>query len=460
MTGTATNKAHVKEPTLLMGFTNLRDLRTTEPLVITRGEGVFIYDEAGKDYIEGASSFYCTSLGFSEQALIDAAVEQMQQIPFYISAAQRKMPVVQALADKIAAMVPIANAKVAFHATGSEANDALIKFMWYHNHAMGEPARRKVITRDRSYHGGTIVTTSMTGWSGYNADYGLPLEGFLQVSQPDFFNLAIAGETEEEFASRMVAEVEALIQSEGPETVGAFVAEPVSVSAGLAIPPATYFDKLTAMLRQYNIRFFADEVVTGFCRTGNMFGCETYGINPDCMTVAKALSSAYQPISAVIMSEDFYTGLEEGSARAGMFSHAGTYHGHPVAAAVALRTLELIEERDILGHVRSVGPYLHHKLCAYAEHPLVKDVRSVGLTGALQLALDGAASSEGPPEPEIAHYLGERCREHGLFLRPTGGSIVFAPPLIITSSEIDELFSRFDAALAETLSWAHSQWPQ
>jgi 4-aminobutyrate--pyruvate transaminase len=442
-----------------MGFTNLSEAREREPLVITRGEGVFIFDDQGKDYIEGVSSFYCTALGFSEEALIEAAVKQMREIPFYVSAIHRTVPAVEQLAEKLSAMVPMPNAKVAFAATGSEANDALVKFLWFHNNAVGKPKRKKVIARLGSYHGGTIVTASLTGWTKYHAGFDLPVPNILHTAQPDYYNLAEPGESEEEFASRMVAELEKLILDQDPETIGAFLAEPVSVSAGLTVPPRTYWEKITELLRRYEIRFFDDEVVTGFCRTGEMFGCETYDFVPDCMSMAKGLSAAYQPISAVVMSEEFYEGLELGSDEVGMFSHAGTYHGHPVAAAVALRVLELIEERNILAYVQSIIPYFQAALRKFADHPLVGDCRTIGLAGALELVLDKATKKKCEPAGALATYFGERCRSNGLFVRPTGDAAVLAPPLIIKEDELDELFRRFGRALDETLEWSRKEWP-
>jgi len=448
-----------REPKVVLGFTNLPDLRTREPLQITRGKGIFVYDDTGKDYIEAVSSFYCTALGFSEEALIEAAVKQMREIPFYVSAMHRVVPAVEALAERLIAMAPIKNAKVAFSATGSEANDALIKFLWFHNNAVGKPRRKKVIARLGSYHGGTIATASLTGWVKYHKGFDLPLPGFLHTAQPDTFNDALPGESEEDYADRLVAELEQLIQANEPETIAAFVAEPVSVAAGLTVPPRTYWPKVAALLGKYEIRLFDDEVVTGFWRTGKLWGAETFGFRPECLTVAKALSSAYQPISATIMSDTFYEGLEKGSDEVGMFGHAGTYHGHPVAAAVALRTLELMEERKIGEHVQAVIPHFHRGLERFANHPLVGDCRMLGLTGAIELVADKKTRRRPEPAGTLATYFADRARENGLFVRPTGDSAVIAPPLIITESEIDELFRRFRVALDETLDWTVRTFP-
>lgn len=453
----AARPSNLREPSVVLGFTNLPDLRTEKPLNIVRGDGVFIYDETGKDYLEAVSSFYCTSLGFSEEALIEAAVKQMRELPFYVSAAHRIVPAVEALAERLIDMVPIPNAKVAFSATGSEANDALIKFLWYRNNATGRERRRKVISRLSSYHGGTIATASLTGWPKYHKGFNLPLSGFLHAAQPDFDNQAMPGESEDAYVDRLIGDLETLILAEDPETIGAFIGEPVSVSAGLAVPPRAYWPRVQALLARYEIELFADEVVTGFWRTGALWGAETFDLRPECMTVAKALTSAYQPLSATIMSGDFYEGLEQGSAAAGMFSHAGTYHGHPVAAAVALRTLELMEERRIGAHVRSIIPHFHASLDRAADHPLVRHRRKLGLAAAVDLALDPAECRPPAPPGALAAAFGRVARDNGLFVRPTGDSAVLAPPLIITEPEIDELFRRFSKALDQTLDQVVAQ---
>ncbi len=442
------------ELSLMFGFQNLSDGVRSKTLVQTRGEGIFVFDEQGKDYLEATSSFYCAALGYSEPELIDAAVEQYQKLPFYISAQQKSVPVVLELADKLAALVPMENAKVAFGATGSEANEFLLKFVHFRNIMNGEEKRTKVIARLGSYHGGTLVASSLTGFTDHHAEFGLPLPGIFHVAQPDHYNQAYEGESEDAYATRLVADLDTLLQKEDPETFAAFITEPVSFSCGLLTPPATYFQKLQALLRGYGIRYLDDEVVTGFCRTGNFWGAETYGIDPDCMTMAKSITSAYFPVSAVAMSGEFYEGLEKGSDALGTFAHAGTYAGHPVGAAVALKTIEIIEKRNLLGNARAMGAVLGSKLAGYADHPLVGKVRHVGLAGSVEFVLDKATKRRADKPGSIAGFFGERALAHGLMVRATGECAVLAPPLVITANEIDELFRRFDLALADTLDWA------
>ncbi len=425
----------------LIGFTNLRMARTTRPLVIEKGRGIFLIDENGREYIEGTSSFYSAALGFSDQDLVETAIRQMRQLPAYASGLYRTVPAALALGEKLASMAPLANARVAFASTGSEANDFLIKFMRFRNAHRGEPQRVKVIARTGSYHGATVATAPLGGFPGTARAFNLPMHDVITVSQPDYVNGVLAGEDEAAFTARMLAEIERAIEQAGAKTVGAMILDPVSFSAGCVLPPAGYLTGLRALLDRYSILLFDDEVITGFCRTGSMFAAQTFRMRPDCMTLAKALSAAYFPISAVVMDGDFYDVLERGSDDEGIFSHAATYGGHPVAAAVALRMIEIIEERDLLGHVRRVGPRLQQHLASLVGHPMVLNIRGIGLGGAVQLhSLPNAAGCRG-------QAMLEAMMAEGLLLRVVKDTVNFAPPLIITLAEVDELFARFTRAL-------------
>ena len=425
----------------LIGFTNLRHARTTRPMVMEKGRGIFLIDENGREYIEGTSSFYSAALGFSDQDLVEAAVRQMRQLPAYASGLYRTVPAALALGEKLASMAPLTNARVAFASTGSEANDFLIKFMRFRNAHRGEPQRVKVIARAGSYHGATIATAPLGGFPGTARAFNLPMDDVILVSQPDYVNGALAGEEEPGFTARMLSEIEQAIERAGPETVGAMILDPVSYSAGCVVPPAGYLSGLRALLDRHGILLFDDEVITGFCRTGSMFAAQTFSMRPHCMTLAKALSAAYFPISAIIMDSEFYDGLERGSDEEGIFSHAATYGGHPVGAAVALRMIEIIEERDLLGHVRHVGPRLQQHLASLTGHPMVFNTRGVGLGGAVQLySLPDSVGARG-------RAMQDAMMAEGLLLRVVRDTINFAPPLIITEPEVDELFARFIRAL-------------
>jgi len=435
------HRGNAPDNATLIGFTNLRHARTTRPMVMEKGKGIFLIDENGREYIEGTSSFYSAALGFSDQDLVEAAVRQMRQLPAYASGLYRTVPAALALGEKLASMAPLTNARVAFASTGSEANDFLIKFMLFRNAHRGEPQRVKVIARAGSYHGATIATAPLGGFPGTARAFNLPMDDVILVSQPDYVNGALAGEEEAGFTARMLSEIEQAIERAGPETVGAMILDPVSYSAGCVVPPAGYLSGLRALLDRHGILLFDDEVITGFCRTGSMFAAQTFSMRPHCMTLAKALSAAYFPISAIIMDNEFYDGLERGSDEEGIFSHAATYGGHPVGAAVALRMIEIIEERDLLGHVRHVGPRLQQHLASLTGHPMVFNTRGVGLGGAVQLySLPDSVGVRG-------RAMQDAMMAEGLLLRVVRDTINFAPPLIITEPEVDELFARFTRAL-------------
>jgi 4-aminobutyrate--pyruvate transaminase len=448
--------SNYRNDTLLLGFSNLRQLRGERPLVIAGGKGIFVFDENGKDYVEAVSSFYCTALGFSEDELIEAAIKQFRMLPFYASGLHRTVPVVMELADRLAAIAPIPRAKIAFAVTGSEANDNLMKFTWYRNVFRGEPKRRKMISRQGSYHGSSIATTALGGAKELHDSFAIPMADSLLVSQPDHRRLGREGEDESAFVARLCDELDAVIQAAGPDTVAAFIAEPLSVSAGMIPPPEGYFAGVKAVLDRYGIALYVDEVVTGFGRTGEFWGSTAFGLAPDALTTAKGLSSAYQPISAIVMSEAFYEGLERGSDAQGWFAHAGTYHAHPVAAAVALKTIEIIERRDIIGHVRRMMPLFRQALESLRDHPLVSAVRCFGLAGAIDAVDPTARGRETTAAPRMKHggigkAIYEAGLEHGVILRPLADGVVLAPPLIITAAEITELTRRIRAALDTAL---------
>jgi 4-aminobutyrate--pyruvate transaminase len=326
--------------------------------------------------------------------------------------------------------------------------------MWYGNGHAGQPERRKVISRRGSYHGSTTLLTGLGGSEALARSYGIPTNDFVYVSQPDWPASARPGEQEAEYTARLADELRAAIEAAGPATIGAMIAEPISVSAGMLPPPAGYFTAVQEILDQYGISLFADEVVTGFGRTGYMWGSEALGIAPDCVSCAKGLSSAYQPISAILMSEDFFQRLQHASGEDGWFAHGGTYHAHPVAAAVALKTLEIFERRDILGHVQRMIPIWHRALRGLHDHPLVAGTRLFGLAGAVMLRRPGAE-----PSTTRTMKLGglgrsayEAGMEHGVLVRPIGDSLVMAPPLIITEPEISELVRRLRVALDAVLA--------
>ncbi|MBC7952430.1 MAG: aspartate aminotransferase family protein [Rhodospirillaceae bacterium] len=436
--------AHLFHP-----YTNLAKHPETGPLVITHGKGIRVFDESGKDYIEGLAGLWCTALGWGEERLAEVAAEQMRTLPFYhLFSSKAHQPGVR-LAEALAAMAPIPDAKVFLACSGSEANDTAIKMIWYRNNARGLPAKKKLIARERAYHGVTVATGSLTGLPVNQRSFDLPIAGILHTGCPHYWRYGQSGETEEQFATRRAEELEQLILAEGPDTVAAFFAEPVMGAGGVIVPPATYFEKIQAVLRKYDVLLVVDEVITGFGRTGNMFGSDTFGIKPDMMTVAKGLSSGYLPISALIVADHVYQPIKEEAGRIGVFGHGLTYGGHPVTAAVALETLKIYAERDIVNHVRRVAPVLQDGLRALQQHPLVGEARGLGLIGALEMVADKDAKTAFDPKWTVGARVVAKAQSHGVILRAMGDAVAFAPPLIITEDEIRELLARFRLALDE-----------
>jgi 4-aminobutyrate---pyruvate transaminase len=433
--------------------TNLRTVQRDGPFVITRGEGVYIYDDEGRRYLEGMSGLWCASLGFSERRLADAAYRQMCELPFYHSFAGKVPAISTELAERLIRMAPAGMGKVLFANSGSEANDTAIKLAWYINNALGRPQKKKIISRHRAYHGVTIATASLTGLSFAHDDFDLPIARFLHTDSPYYYRGAQPGEGEEAFATRLADSLEQLILREGPDTVAAFFAEPVMGAGGVIVPPATYFDRVQPILKKYEILFVVDEVICGFGRTGNMFGTQTFNLQPDIITVAKALSAGYLPISGTLMSNSLYDILVTQSDKLGIFGHGYTYSSHPVPAAVALETLKIYEERDIVAAVRRVGPRLQAAIRSYSGHPLIGEARGIGLIGAVELVRDKATKQSFDPKVGVAAYLVRRAQHHGVILRNMPGDIVaFCPPLIVSEPEIDEMMTGFGKALDDT--WA------
>jgi len=448
----AVNSAEARDAAYhLHPYTNLRAMERQGSLVMARGEGVYVFDIHGRKYIEGMAGLWCASLGFSENRLADAAYRQMTTLPFYHSFAAKVPSVTVDLAEKLIDMAPQPLAHVIFASSGSESNDTAVKCVWYYQNALGRPEKKKIIARRRAYHGVTVMAGSLTGLPYAQAGFDLPVARVIHTEAPHYYHGARPGESEADFSKRLANELEALIQTEGPETIGAFFAEPVMGAGGVILPPEGYFDLIQPILKRHDILLVADEVICGFGRTGNMFGCETYGIRPDMMVVAKQLSSAYMPISALMVSDPVYQAIADASAAHGVFGHGYTYSGHPVAAAVALETLKIYEERDILAHIREVGPHLQQRLKEFADHPLVGEVRGVGLIGAIELVEDKTTRRPFAKERGVGAFLVGRAQAYGAIMRAVGGdSIAFSPPLIITKSEIDELVEAFAKALDDT----------
>jgi len=430
------------------------NFKAIEQLTVERGEGCYVWDNKGNRYIEGLAGLWCTALGYGNQEVIQAATEQMGKLSFSHMFGGKTHQVGMDLAEKLAEMIPMQDAMISFGNSGSDANDSHIKMLRYYHQAIGRPERRKIIARDRSYHGVTVASASLTGLPVTQNHFDLPVDalGILRTDHPHYYRGKQGGESEAEFVARIVGNLEAMIVREGPETIAAFIAEPITGASGVIVPPEGYYEKVQAVLNKYGIMFWADEVITGFGRTGNDFGCNTMGIkSPDMMTFAKQLSSAYMPISASAIRRDMYDAMVDQSAAAGAFGHGYTYSGHPVACAVALKVLEIYQRDDIFAKAAVPGEYMQKRLAEFKDHPLVGEVRGRGLLGAIELVAN-KATGQAFVGGAVGGFAQKAAQDNGLLLRAVAGSSLgFCPPLIITTAQIDEIIEKTAIALDVTL---------
>jgi 4-aminobutyrate--pyruvate transaminase len=451
------NSPHARDiASVLHPQTNARKHLDVGPTIMTGARGIFVEDDAGNSYLDAGAGLWCCSLGYNNERLAKVAYEAMKTLGYYqIFRHASHGPAID-LSEKLLSIAPVPMSKVLLQCSGSEANDSAVKLVWYHWRAQGKPEKRKIISRMGSYHGSTCVAISLTGNPSYHAGFGLPFDGFFYTDKPNHYRDALPGETEEQFSQRLADKLEALILREGPETIAALWADPVQGTAGALPPPRGYFEKIQAVLKKYDVLLVADEVICGFGRTGRMWGCETFNIQPDMITCAKALSAAMQPISAVLMNERIFESVMAQSDKNGAFIHGYTYAGHPVAASVALETLKIYEEMDLLGHVASVEPVFRREIGALVDHPMVGNFNSIGLIGGIEIVQDKATKQDWPAGANLTTRLDAHARANGLILRITGNRVAFSPPLIITAEEIRELARRLrltlDATHAELLA--------
>lgn len=438
---------------LLHPTTNLAQHQANGPKVLTRAEGAYIWDNQGKQYLEAMAGLWCTALGYGEEELARVAYEQIRELSYNQLFGGKTNEASVLLAEKLKSMAPMDAGRVFFGLSGSDANDTQVKLMWYYNNSVGRPEKKKIISRMRGYHGVTVASGSLTGLPPFHKHFDLPIPGILHTDCPHYYRGQQGGESEAEFVDRIVGNLESLILKEGPETIAAFIAEPIMGAGGVVVPPAGYYQKVQALLKQHDILFIDDEVICGFGRTGRPFGAQTFGIEPDTMSVAKAVSSAYLPLSAVLLPEFMYEAFTAMSAELGNFSHGFTYSGHPVCAAVALKNLELMEERALFAHAARMGDLMQDGLAQLADHPLVGEVRGAGLIGAVELVADKATRAPFPAARGVGAYCMGRCEANGLISRAMGDTMALCPPLIITDAQIDEIFSKLELALNETLAW-------
>jgi 4-aminobutyrate---pyruvate transaminase len=440
--------------TLVHPYINLASFRENGPLVIERGKGVYVYDSDGKPYLEAMAGLWCTALGYGNEELVETAAAQMRTLSFaHLFTGKSHDPAIE-LAEKLKEIAPVPISKVFFCNSGSEANDTQVKLVWYLNNARGRPQKKKIISRVKAYHGVTVAAASLTGLPGNHRDFDVPLAGFLHAGCPHHYRFARDGESEEEFASRLAAELDALIVSEGPDTVAAFIAEPVMGAGGVIVPPRTYFQKIMLVCAKHDLFVISDEVICGFGRLGTMFGCQQLGFKPQSISVAKALSSAYLPIAAVMIPELMYEALLAESKKIGTFGHGFTYGGHPVSAAVALKAIEIYGRERIIEKAAKRAPLFQARLKLLGQHPLVGEARGLGLIGGVELVADKASKRSFEPQHEVGARAVRFAEEEGLIVRSVAGDVLtLSPPLVINAVQIEELFNRLARALDKTLDW-------
>lgn len=440
---------------LLHPYTDAVALRATGPMVIERAEGIRVYDQQGRGYIEALGGLWCCGLGFDNAELVEAAREQMAKLPYYhIFGGKGHEPAVE-LAEKVKELAP-GMARVFYQTSGSEANDTQIKFAWYYNNALGRPEKKKIISRIKAYHGVTIVAASLTGLPNNHRDFDLPVDGIRHTATPHYWKGAEAGESEEAYAARLAAELDALIIAEGPDTVAAFIAEPVMGAGGVFVPPKGYFQGVAEVCRRHDVLMISDEVICGFGRTGEWFGYQTLDFPATSMSVAKQLTAGYLPLSAVALNNDMTEVIEANSGKIGTLGHGYTYGGHPVSCAVGVKTLEIYRRIDVTARVKRLAPRFAGHLGRLAGHPLVGEVRTLGLMGGIELA--PGRSPKGFAQPgKVGARFAQELTGRGVIARSIADTLAFCPPMTITGDEIDEMFAPVEAALDATEAWAKAE---
>nr|WP_314876400.1 aspartate aminotransferase family protein [uncultured Pseudomonas sp.] len=442
---------------VLHPFTQLSDFasgKAGDPTIIETAKGIRIQDADGREYIDGFAGLYCVNIGYGRTEVAEAISKQAHRLAYYHSYAAHTTDQLAILSDRLVKMAPGKMSKVFYGMSGSDANETNAKLVWYYNNLRGQPKKKKIISRERGYHGCSVISGSMTGMSFYHDHMDLPVAGILHTGVPHYYWGAEPGESELAFSQRRAEELEAMILREGPETVGAFIAEPVLGTGGITPPPEGYWAAIQAVLKKYDVLLIADEVITGFGRTGSMFGCFKYDIEPDLITVAKGLTSAYVPLSASIVGEKVYKVLEEGAGRVGAFSHGYTYSGHPIGVATANAVLDIVERENLPQRSAEIGGYFQQQLKAtFEDLPIVGEVRGVGFMAALEFVADRERKERFDPNLKIGARISKAARDRGLIARamPHGDILGFAPPLVTTKDEVDEIVAIANSAVRQVL---------
>jgi putrescine aminotransferase len=428
----ALSKAHHLAP-----FSDYQQLKEQGPRIITKAQGVYVWDSEGNQILDGMAGLWCVAIGYGREELADAASKQMRELPFYNLFFQTAHPPVLELSKVIAGLAPPGLNHVFFTGSGSEGNDTMLRMVRHYWAIKGQPQKKVIISRINGYHGSTVAGASLGGMSGMHEQGDLPIPGIVHIPQPYWFGEG-GDMSPDEFGIWAADQLEKKILEIGEDNVAAFIAEPIQGAGGVIVPPASYWPRIKEILAKYDILFVADEVICGFGRTGEWFGSDYYGLTPDMMTIAKGLTSGYIPMGGLIVRDEIVAVLEQG----GDFNHGFTYSGHPVAAAVALENIRILRDEKIIERVKNeTAPYLQKRLCELADHPLVGEVRGVGLLGAIELVQNKQtrARFEGKGAGMLCRQF---CFDNGLIMRAVGDTMIMSPPLVISKAEIDELISK------------------
>ncbi len=410
--------------------------------MIVEGKGARVTDIHGRSYIDGMAGLWCVNIGYGRAEIGEAMRAGAEKLGYYHSFSSMGTETPALLAERLIGLAPPGMSKVFYGCTGSDANDTQVKIAWYYNNVLGRPEKKKIIARNRGYHGVTVMSGSLTGLPGVHAHFDLPLPMVRHTTAPHRLWEAEPGMSDEAFAQKLADDLEALILAEGPETIAAFIGEPIQGAGGVLVPPAGYWAKVQEILRRHDILLIADEVITGFGRLGKWFGSEVFEIQPDLLTVAKGLTSGYVPLSACIVSERVWRVLADAAETAGIFGHGYTYSSHPLAATVAMANLDLIEDEGLIAQAAERGAFMHERLRdELGDHPLVGEIRGQSLIGALEFVRERSPATPFDPVGQVATRITRRCLELGLITRalPASDAISFAPPFVVTEDELDEL---------------------
>ncbi|MDF2997206.1 MAG: hypothetical protein K0R27_2843 [Xanthobacteraceae bacterium] len=410
--------------------------------IMTGGEGVYVVDRDGQRSLDAFAGLYCVNVGYGRTEIADAIHEQALQLAYYHTYVGHSNEQIIRLSERIVRRAGMGMSRVYYGLSGSDANETNIKLVWYYNNVLGRPEKKKIISRQRGYHGSGLMTGSLTGLATFHNAFDLPLDRVLHTTCPHYWRHAEPGESERDFSKRLAADLDALIRAEGPETVAAFIGEPVLGTGGIIPPPEGYWEEIQKVLKAHDVLLIADEVVTAFGRTGEYFGSHTYGIEPDIITIAKGVTSAYLPLSGSIIGERVWKVVEEGTDKLGPIGHGWTYSAHPLCAAAANANLDIVEREALTDNAKTTGAYFQARLHeTFDDHPMVGEVRGVGLLAALEFVADKAGKTPFDPNLKIGPKVSAAALEGGMIARamPHGDILGFAPPLVLTRAGADRI---------------------